>query len=326
MSFIKRYGIYIFSIILAVVLAVIFIPNETGTYTSSQLYQTNGYDWTPPDLLKLPDSPGADLVQYGRNLIIHTSFYLGPKGSVARLTNGMNCQNCHLTAGTEFLGNNFSAVYSTYPKYRERSGGMETIYKRIADCIQRSLNGTAPDSNSKEMRAINAYIQWLGMKVPKGVKPKGAGLPDIPFLQRAANAATGKMIYIQKCVRCHSLNGEGLLNADSTEYLYPPLWGRKSFNTGAGLFRISRFAAYILKNMPFDIKTNKEIARLSEEEAWDVAGYILSQPRPQKKFANDWPDISKKPYDHPFAPYADTFPEIQHKFGPFEPILKTKKK
>ena len=38
------------------------------------------------------------------------------------------------------------------------------------------------------------------------------------------------------------------------------------------------------------------------------------------KGKNDYPDISKKPIDDPFGPYADTFSESQHKYGPFQPI------
>jgi thiosulfate dehydrogenase len=39
----------------------------------------------------------------------------------------------------------------------------------------------------------------------------------------------------------------------------------------------------------------------------------------------DWPDISKKPIDHPFGPYADGFSEKQHKLGPFKPIAALQK-
>ncbi|RYF69755.1 MAG: hypothetical protein EOO39_17000, partial [Cytophagaceae bacterium] len=43
-------------------------------------------------------------------------------------------------------------------------------------------------------------------------------------------------------------------------------------------------------------------------------------PRPAKDLSRDWPNIAGKPIDHPFGPYADSFPEKQHKFGPFKPI------
>jgi thiosulfate dehydrogenase len=43
-------------------------------------------------------------------------------------------------------------------------------------------------------------------------------------------------------------------------------------------------------------------------------------PRPAKDLSRDWPDISKKPFDHPFGPYTDSFSENQHKYGPYGPI------
>jgi len=65
--------------------------------------------------------------------------------------------------------------------------------------------------------------------------------------------------------------------------------------------------------------------QLSDEEAWDVAAYVNSQPRPKKTFTHDWPDISKKPIDHPFGPYSDDFSELQHKYGPFGVIKEQRK-
>jgi len=44
--------------------------------------------------------PDDSLAKYGRELIENTSYYLGPKGIVTQITNGMNCQNCHLNGGT----------------------------------------------------------------------------------------------------------------------------------------------------------------------------------------------------------------------------------
>ncbi len=66
--------------------------------------------------------------------------------------------------------------------------------------------------------------------------------------------------------------------------------------------------------------------QLIDEEAWDVAAYINSQPHPQKMFAYDWPVIGTKPVDYPFGPYTDGFNEYQHKYGPFQPIKKAKER
>lgn len=276
--------------------------------------------WVGPSAGQIPyySRPDGKLIWYGHQLISNTAKYLGPKGSVMQITNGMNCQNCHLQAGTKPWGNNYSAVYSTYPKFRDRSGGIETIYKRINDCIERSLNGTALDTTSKEIQAMYAYIKWLGEDINKGEKPKGSGIADLPYLNRAADPVKGKTVFVQKCETCHASNGEGQLNIDGITYTYPPLWGKNSYNTGAGLFRLSRFAGYVKNNMPQE--TDYHAPQLSDEEAWDVAAYVNSQPRPSKDLSNDWPDVSKKPVDHPFGPYADTFSEQQHKFGPYGPI------
>lgn len=280
--------------------------------------------WKAPALPDAKQHPSANSIRYGRELIARTAYYLGPNGKVAQLSNGMNCQNCHLEAGTKPWGNNFGAVAATYPKFRERSGTSETIIKRISDCFERSLNGRAPDSASREMQAMVAYIQFIGRTVPKGESPKGVGLWPLPFLDRTADPNKGSVIYQQKCVICHGANGQGQANPDGSGYIYPPLWGNHSYNTGAGLYRLSRLAGYIKTNMP--LGANWDTPQLSDEEAWDLAAYLNSTPRPTKAFSKDWPNIKGKPVDYPFAPFADSFPEQQHKFGPFKPIDQFRKK
>lgn len=266
------------------------------------------------------------LVRYGRQLIENTSYYLGPKGVVMQITNGMNCQNCHVDGGTVPWGNNYSAVASTYPQFRARSGGMETIIKRVSDCMERSLNANkAVDSNSNEMKAIVAYMHWLGEGIPKGTKPKGSGIMNIAYLDRAADPEKGKNVFINKCQRCHMPDGLGQKNLDGDGYIYPPLWGPDSYNTAAGLYRISRFAGYVKNNMPYG-EIDYRNPQLTDEEAWDVAAFVNSQPRPSKIFKEDWPDISQKPIDHPFGPFADGFSEQQHKYGPYKPIVEARKK
>jgi thiosulfate dehydrogenase len=281
--------------------------------------------WTAPDEYLAKTDAEADLIHYGRDLIAHTQDYFGENGTIrTHSINAMNCQNCHLEAGSKPFGNNYAAVQSMYPQMRARSGALETIPKRINDCFQRSLNGQPLDTTSREMQAMLAYMRWLGTAVPKGDKPKGAGLVDVPFLDRAADPNKGQKIYVEKCISCHGLNGEGLQMSDSPRK-YPPLWGNQSYNEAAGLFRISRFAGYVKVNMPFGATYLNPL--LSDEEAWDVAAFVNSQPRPKHPFLDlDWPKIEKKPFDHPFGPYKDAFSEAQHKFGPFGEIVAFYKK
>lgn len=272
--------------------------------------------WVAPDVSEIPGDDAGDLIRYGRELIEHTAIYLGPKGKVAPMSNGMNCQSCHLKSGTKPFGINYSAVASTYPKFRHRSGTVEGFEKRINDCIERSLNGRPLPGKSREMRAMVAYLQWVGKDVKTGVTPHGAGLPKLDYLGRAADPAKGEVYYNKYCVSCHGANGQGVKHENRVEWLYPPLWGDESYNTGAGLFRLTRLAAFVKANMPYGV--DYESPALSTEEAWDVAAYISSMPRPHKEYAGDWPDITQKPVDHPFGPYADGLSEFTHKYGPFK--------
>ena len=287
--------------------------------TAATLYDSN---WVSPSLFtdRTLDGENRKLVIYGQELIAHTSRYLGPHGKISSISNGMNCQNCHLNAGKKTWGNNYGAVASTYPRFRDRSGSIESIYKRVSDCFERSLNGTALDSLSKEYKAIEAYIKWVGKDVPKGVTPKQTGIFKLPYLDRAADPQKGKLVYQNQCQRCHGQNGEGMLALNSSEYEYPPLWGEHSYNIGAGLYRLSRFAGFVYSNMPNN-EASYDHPTLSVSESWDVAAFVNSQPRPSKDLKKDWPDITKKPIDHPFGPYTDGFSEIQHKYGPYPAII-----
>jgi thiosulfate dehydrogenase len=62
-------------------------------------------------------------------------------------------------------------------------------------------------------------------------------------------------------------------------------------------------------------------ANLTDDEAFDVAAYLNSHPRPEMTgLEADYPDRTTKPIDSPYPPWADPFPAGQHKYGPFGPI------
>jgi thiosulfate dehydrogenase len=321
-------------VIIVLVVGIVIMPfilfyadqsekEKIATSTETKKADTTNY-WAAADINTITDLKQKEQVSYGKELIAHTAKYLGPNGTVMQISNGMNCQNCHLQAGTVVFGNNYGSVASLYPKFRPRSGTVENIYKRVNDCIERSLNGKAIDTLGKEMQAIAAYINFAGSNVAKGKKAAGSGLKELAWLDRAADPEKGLIVYSAKCQSCHQQKGEGTFTVDKTEYTYPALWGTNSFNDGAGLYRISNFAKYVKCNMPQG--TTYQSPQLTDEEAWDVAAFIISQKRPHINTPKDWPDITKKPVDHPFGPYADAFAEKQHKYGPFKPIVEEQKK
>jgi thiosulfate dehydrogenase len=84
--------------------------------------------------------------------------------------------------------------------------------------------------------------------------------------------------------------------------------------------RVITAAEFIKGNMPYG--TTYLAPALTDEEAYDVAGYINQQPRPLKSdLEADFPDLLKKPVSTPYPPYLDTFSVKQHQIGPFLPII-----
>jgi thiosulfate dehydrogenase len=84
-------------------------------------------------------------------------------------------------------------------------------------------------------------------------------------------------------------------------------------------FRLRRVTEYALHNMPLGTAFNAPV--LTDEQAYDVAGYIVTRDRPKKSnLDQDFPIRLQKPIDTPYGPYADGFPMEQHLLGPFGPI------
>ena len=84
-------------------------------------------------------------------------------------------------------------------------------------------------------------------------------------------------------------------------------------------------SAFIKTNMPLGSQHGQP--QLSDDEAYDVAAFMLSHPRPQKaNLDRDFPARWNKPVDAAFPPYVDGAPADQHKYGPFAPLQDNMKK
>jgi thiosulfate dehydrogenase len=318
----RRKSIIFFGIVVLAAFAFFLIikMNVSNSSANNNISEKETRIWKAPDIKTLAGNSNATVILYGRSLVTNTAYYFGPDGIIANAGNGLNCENCHLKAGTKMFGNNFSKVAHGYPRFKERSGSMETIVKKVEDCFERSMNGNPIDSNGLEMKAIIAYLNWVGSNVSAKETPPGSGIEELSPMNRAASASKGKLIFIDKCQTCHGTNGEGKTNSNGIGYLYPPLWGAHSFNTGASIYRISKLAGFVKNNMPFG--TTYRNPELTNEECWDVAAYVDSNYHPVKDTKGDWPDLTKKPFDDPDGPYADTiFSERDHKYGPYKPII-----
>ena len=234
--------------------------------------------------------------------------------------NNLACASCHLNGGTKPYAAPLIGVVKRFPQFRGRENKMGTIEERINGCMERSMNGVMMPESSLEMKALIAYMDWLGRATPSNGKIEGQGFVALEIPDRAVDLAHGQKVFENTCVECHGTDGQGQKQEGNGLYLYPPLWGRDSYNNGAGMTRVITAAQFIKGNMPYGTTYSNPI--LTDEEAYDVAGYINQKLRPTKpNREKDFPDLVKKPVSTPYGPYVDPFTIEQHQLGPFQPIM-----
>ena len=225
---------------------------------------------TAPHDSLIPEGPLGISVRRGRAILAATKDSLP-----SHVGNQLRCVSCHFDNGTRANVMPWTGVYGQFPQYRARAGGIQVIQDRINDCFERSMNGKALPERSPEMRDIIAYLSFLSTGIPSGSKVKGQGLPPLDPLP--GDTVRGAMVFAQSCARCHGQNGEG--------GAAPPVWGNGSYNIGAGMSRVRTAAAFIKVAMPYD-----QPGTLTDQQAFDVAAYVNSRPRPDfADKAEDWP-------------------------------------
>lgn len=316
--------------LIILVCSVVFVVacNNTQAPVSKPLTTQTDTLFKVPDTSTIPHDDFGDMVRYGRDLVVNTAYYLGPDGTKGHyLGNKMNCTNCHLDAGTRPHAFNFFSSYARYPQYRGRENKVLTIQERVNNCIERPHSGTPMPLDCKEMVAIACYIRWVGTNAPTGHHVNGDESVeiDIAKMNRAADPKVGAVIFAEHCSECHGADGQGKWNADSSTYTYPPLWGPHSYQKGSSPHRVMKVARFIKANMP-DKKAFWSKPFLSDEQCIDVAAFINDDrihDRPEKKDKThpDYPEKQMKAIDYATGPFTDTFSEMQHKFGPFQPIV-----
>ena len=242
------------------------------------------------DIAGLPNA--ADIL-YGKRLLNETARLLPDHVGA-----GMNCNSCHVSQGKLENGAPYINTFNTFPQFSTRAGKEVSLKQRINGCFLRSMNGKPLDPGSREMTSMIAYMEWLAQKVPaeQRISVVNAGEIDTRLVP---DPVRGKQIYADQCAACHGLSGEGMQDR-SGDYIFPPLWGDRSFNLGAGTARTYKAAAFVKYNMPFAVNHNKPAGQggvLSDQDAVDVAEFFTHQPRPDfPGRANDWPN-GPKPKD-----------------------------
>jgi len=275
------------------------------------------------DTTKIPHDKYGDAIKYGRELMLHTAYYIGPNGVNGKyLGNKMNCTNCHQDAGTKPYSLNLVTAFRHYPSYRAREGKVLSLAERINNCIMHPHLGKPLPLDSREMIGVMSYLKWLSdsagvTKTTKGLKNVEIDVPDT-----AASPAAGAVLYADNCARCHGTSGQGELRPDNITYKYPPLWGMKAYQPGSSMHRIVKMAQWLVSNMPYD-KATHDKPFLNSAQALDLAAFINDDKIHQRPFVKEYqyPNPEEKAIDYDRGPFKDPFSERQHKYGPYKPIV-----
>lgn len=238
--------------------------------------------FAPPSPESIPGDMRGEQIRLGYKIVVETQEY-----AKRYVGNALNCTSCHLDAGLNPNAASYVGISAVYPEYRPRAGREMSLADRINECFERSMNGRALPPDSSKLAAVLAYIDWLSQNVPRGSSVPWRGIPRITAI-RQPDPVNGKAVFAKKCAFCHGSDGQGTMAA-------PPVWGPHSYNIGAGMARVGIAASFIKANMPRGWGWT-----VTDDEAFDVAAYINSQPRPDfPDKIHDWPK-GGKPADVPY--------------------------
>jgi thiosulfate dehydrogenase len=249
--------------------------------------------FSPPAESAIPSGELGDLVRRGQAIFTDTK-----KNAGDYVGNDLKCSNCHLDAGRAANAAPMWGAYVAYPRYREKTKRVDTFAQRLQDCFRYSMNGKAPPLEGDVIEALVAYSFWLATGAPVNTPLQGAGLMNVAEPVEPPDYARGHEVYAAKCASCHGQEGQGLQSGGVQ--MFPPLWGARSFNWGAGMQRLDKAAAFIKANMPLG-----QGGTLSDREAWDVAYFMAAHERPQDpRYAGSIAETRKRFHDSKKSVYG----------------------
>lgn len=239
------------------------------------------YSVESPSTDDLPsDDPTTSYIKYGEEIFTETSAVLPENAQ-----NELSCTSCHADGN---VSNTISLVGVTnnYPSWRPRENTIFTIEDRINGCFKRSMAGVELEFESEEMRALTAYMKHISDGIEKEESDQWTGNEELQEVPEPDIDRGEELFSSKKCLNCHAQDGEG-----RGMKVGPALWGDGSFNDGAGMNRLSDAAGFIKSNMP-----KHDPGTLTDQEAADLAAYILGQDRPEwRGHDQDWEDGNRPP-------------------------------
>jgi thiosulfate dehydrogenase len=269
--------------------------HETATRTEMPAERDKKTAFSPPLKGELPVGKFGEMVRLGEQIFHDTAAH-------ARdfVGNDLRCSNCHLDRGRLPNSAPLWAAFANFPTYRSKNDHVNTFAERLQGCFSYSMNGKAPPLGDKTLVALESYAYFLAKGAPIGENLPGRGYPKLKNPAKL-DIERGKQVYASKCALCHGGGGEGQSSADG-QVVFPPLWGPRSYNWGAGMSSVVNAAGFIKANMPFSQGNT-----LTDEDAWAVAAYINSRERPQDpRFKGSVAETRKAHHDDDYDFYGES--------------------
>jgi len=236
-----------------------------------------------------PAGEVGNMVKLGEDILNHTNTHPLTKDLVG---DKLQCTSCHLKGSDGKPGTGpgigtFIGTATAFPAYSKREKTVQSLQDRINNCFMRSMNGKRPIVDTKASMAMATYITWLSTGMPMKMDTKRPCSPlnsnrwaknakKFAKIQRKAsheNYVNGEKLFEAKCAMCHGSDGAGVGT-------FSPLWGQDknghwlAYNTGAGLSKLNKGAAWVQSNMPLG-----QGGTLKDQEAADIMLYVDAQPR-----------------------------------------------
>lgn len=289
--FVKRTILFV----LLILPAAVYAQTNTAPHAHALDRKIKLAPYAPPSEKDIPDNEFGKMVRLGKKIFTHTDKY-----AKKYVGNHLQCVNCHLDAGRLANSSPLWAAWVKYPAYRGKNKMVNTTQQRFQGCFRYSMNGTPPPANGKVLKALLSYSYWLAKGAPTGVDLPGRGYPKIKKPAKQPNFKRGKAVFMKDCAVCHGENGQG--QRAGGEQVFPPLWGKYSYNWGAGMHRINTAASFIRANMPLG-----KGGTLSVQQSWDVAYFVNSHERPQDPRFNGSVKATDKKFHQHQCRYGDKF-------------------
>lgn len=207
--------------------------------------------------------PRMELVNQGKLIFDETPKYAG-----SYVGNKLACSDCHIQSGTAPYAAPMTGLAYLFPMFNKRAGHVISLQNRIQECFARSEAGRPLPEDSQQMKALVAYIDWLSRDEIRKKPYEGRGLVKLSPL--TGRPVSGKTVYLSQCAGCHGIDGAGV------PPVLPAVWGRDSYNDGAGMNNRDKMAAFVMHNMP-----QNHPGTLTAQQAYDVSAYIHTMPRPK---------------------------------------------